>query len=79
MLRLLVIPILAILLIPLLYVWLKRRAARIRAELDEEHDVETEAVEIRQKSRRLRSNCSEKERAAVRSMKKYNKIKKEVK
>lgn len=73
-----IFPALVILLAGPLYALLKRRAVRIRAELESDGDEESRLAELTEKRRRLEKDCSEEQRKAAASIKKYSRIKKSI-
>jgi len=79
MLRLIFVAVLAVLFVVPIYKLLMRRTVRIRSELeDENRDAESRFAELKQKQKKLKADCSEEERAAIRRAKAAEKIKKSI-
>ena len=78
MMRIVFVVTLIIVFVVPLYHLLKRRTTAVKSELEEESDVETQLVELKQKKKKLKANCKEEVQKAKKREKTAKKVEKKI-
>ena len=78
MLRIVFVVTLIIVFVAPVYFLLKKRTIAVKSELEEESDVETQLEELKQKKKKLKSDCKEEVQNANKRKKVANKVQKKM-